>query len=185
MKVRLHLPTKELVLLYQINPESEKGTALTALLAEQKISYKVILPEMLGQSLGYLAEYPGFPERAEAVHGGCPEEEFLVISGMQGKRLDHLLEQMKERCPVKRKAIVTDHNRNWSFLDLMREIELEHQTFQKISKLRNLLSQLEQLEGDDGSLLEESRNLLQSMKFTPEELDHQISKVEEHLSKRR
>ena len=60
MKARVPAP-KERVLLYGISEESERGQAIRKTISAFGMETKTISEDMLGQTVGWCAELPGFP----------------------------------------------------------------------------------------------------------------------------
>ena len=79
----------------------------------------------VGQTVGFLAGYQGFPERPEKETP--PEDRVLVFCEVDRETLDQVLEALKaEGAPTSLKAILTGTNAGWPFARLARELSAEH-----------------------------------------------------------
>ena len=72
--------------------------------------------ERAGQTVGFLAGYQGFPERAETETP--PADRVLVFCEVDRDTLDQVLEELK--------AVLTGTNAGWPFARLARELSAEH-----------------------------------------------------------
>ena len=81
--------------------------------------------ELAGQTVGFLAGYQGFPERAETETP--PADRVLVFCEVDRDTLDQVLEELKaEGAPASLKAVLTGTNAGWPFARLARELSAEH-----------------------------------------------------------
>ena len=81
--------------------------------------------ERAGQTVGFLAGYQGFPERAETETP--PADRVLVFCEVDRDTLDQVLEELKaEGAPASLKAVLTGTNAGWPFARLARELSAEH-----------------------------------------------------------
>ena len=78
-----------------------------------------------GQTVGFLAGYQGFPERAETETP--PADRVLVFCEVDRDTPDRVLEELKaEGAPASLKAVLTGTNAGWPFARLARELSAEH-----------------------------------------------------------
>lgn len=120
------------ILLFHVVPSKEKK--IKNICRSLGISLISISGRLYGQKLGFLAGIAGF-KRENAVYSGEEiREEMLVFSGIKSKGMDEFLAACREMKldPIDRKAVVTPHNIFWTPVELYRELEKEHQSFQKI-----------------------------------------------------
>lgn len=81
--------------------------------------------DRVGQTVGFLAGYQGFPERPEKEKP--PEDRVLVFCEVDRETLDQVLEALKaDGAPASLKAILTGTNAGWPFARLARELSAEH-----------------------------------------------------------
>lgn len=126
----------ELVLLYGLEETQERGRALRQLLAGLKVPVKTVTADMLGQTVGWCAQFPGFARKEDAGAAQKPEAgEAMVLSGMTRKRLDQLLLAMRDKgINVPLKAMVTAHNMSWTFGELLTELQRERDAIRAQAK---------------------------------------------------
>ena len=81
--------------------------------------------DRVGQTVGFLAGYQGFPERPDKEKP--PEDRVLVFCEVDRETLDQVLEALKaDGAPTSLKAILTGTNAGWPFARLARELSAEH-----------------------------------------------------------
>lgn len=132
-------------------PETMKHVAMMkSVLVRMGVRIKNIGPEQVLEKVGYLAGMEGYeaaggnaggegagPENAGAesagpVPGELPviPEEVMVLKQFSSQRLDMLLSGLR-RAGVPRialKAVLTEHNSDWTFYHLYQELKEEHET---------------------------------------------------------
>lgn len=120
----------EMVLYY--TPENKKEAAkLKGILVQMGVRIKMITQEQVQQKVGFLAGVEGFTEQPGAAADGAEEmdREIMVIKNFTGQRMSELFSRMR-RAGLGRmdyKAVLTEQNVNWTFLELYREIKREHE----------------------------------------------------------
>lgn len=121
-----------LVLLYNINDEVKR---LKIGYAARKLGFPVrcVAPEEFSQPVGYLLRLDGFsPSDAPAE---AFEAEMLLMHGLSSAQFSGFLEALRQgRTPVALKAVVTEHNVNWSSAVLCRELQKEHEAMKRTGK---------------------------------------------------
>ena len=163
MKAKI-APRKEIVLLYQ-SEKIEGSDRLFALLAQMQIPYKEVAPSELGQTTGTLAGYRSDPQE-EAVQ---PQTPAMAMGGLAGKRLDQLLNAMRQQqiyLPVK--MVITQHNERGPFGTLIEEVGREHQLFVAMERLQRLCKRAQQVEGFDPILIKRAQDVLSRMRSEQE-----------------
>ena len=118
-----------LVLLYNIsNPE--KRTKIQFALYKLGIEAREVNAEEYSHPLGYLAGLEGFSP-AEPYSGEGFGDEMLLLCGLRSGQLNQLLDLLRQsRATVSLKAVLTEHNAQWSSEKLHHEISLEHAAMQ-------------------------------------------------------
>lgn len=82
----------------------------------------------VGESVGHLAGYQGFPPKTGAGTEQPPQDRVLVFCETDGGLLDDVLEALKSSgAPRSLKAVLTGSNAAWSFARLAHELSREHQ----------------------------------------------------------
>lgn len=122
---------KETVL-YFTPKKTPQTAALKGLLIRMGIRIKNIAPEQANEQVGALAGVAGFEKANTEVTTG-PEaaanlqEEMLVLCNFSETRLDALLHGMrKSGVRIALKAMLTESNSTWTFLQLYEELSEEH-----------------------------------------------------------
>ena len=127
-------------------PETMKHVAMMkSVLVRMGVRIRNIGPEQVLEKVGYLAGMEGYEaaggsagadgadgERTGAGPGELPviPEEVLVLKQFSSQRLDMLLSGLR-RAGVPRialKAVLTEHNSDWTFYHLYQELKEEHET---------------------------------------------------------
>ena len=113
--------------------DQQKLRKLKMALLPFKIRLKTVEPQDYCQPVGYLA---GVKEisKAEIPTALIPQEqmekEMLVIAGITGNLFDQVLFTLRKAgTPVDYKAVLTEHNQNWSCIQLYKELEKEHKMY--------------------------------------------------------
>ena len=127
-------------------PETMKHVAMMkSVLVRMGVRIRNIGPEQVLEKVGYLAGMEGYEaaggsagaqgtdgERTGAGPGELPviPEEVMVLKQFSSQRLDMLLAGLR-RAGVPRialKAVLTEHNSDWTFYHLYQELKEEHET---------------------------------------------------------
>ena len=127
-------------------PETMKHVAMMkSVLVRMGVRIKNIGPEQVLEKVGYLAGMEGYEaaggsagadgadgERTGAGPGELPviPEEVMVLKQFSGQRLDMLLSGLRGAgVPrIALKAVLTEHNSDWTFYHLYQELKEEHET---------------------------------------------------------
>ncbi len=119
------------VLLYGFDDQNPKTELLLALFRAQRVSVRTVQPQEVGQSIGALLSLPNFTLTGETGPGDPPTEKVIVFYAFADAVLDHVLTALRddELAPDALKAVVTAHNRSWSFAALINELLGEKQSF--------------------------------------------------------
>lgn len=114
---------KELVLLYHFE-QSERGNQIKEVLSQLGVEWRVILPEELGQTLGWCAGLHGFARRPDTETPTEIQEEMMVFQGLTSKRLEMLLAAFRQEkiAKVELKAVITGTNQSWTWRQLYEEL---------------------------------------------------------------
>ena len=115
-----------MVLVYHVR-DAKKLLAIRLELARMAVPVREVEDTELTHPLGYLLGYPGY---APGLPGAVEpfREEMLVLDGLRGPGLSRFLDALRAHgASVALKAVVTEHNVNWSSLQLYRELKCEHE----------------------------------------------------------
>ncbi|MPN09082.1 hypothetical protein SDC9_156370 [bioreactor metagenome] len=119
------------VLLYGFDDQNPKTETLFKLFRSQRVSVRTIQPQEANQSIGALLSLPNFKLAADAAPVEPPTEKVIVFYAFADAVLDHVLTALRDEAlaPDALKAVVTAHNRSWSFAKLANELRGEKQSF--------------------------------------------------------
>ena len=114
--------------LWGLDPSSEKGAAVRAVLKDMGVVARTALPERLGDPAGAFARLPGFRPAMVPYTGSEPAvEEFVLLCGLTDARVNEFLARSREAgCVVGAKALLTKVNRAWPLVRLMDAVAAEH-----------------------------------------------------------
>ncbi|MBQ7713318.1 MAG: DUF3783 domain-containing protein [Oscillospiraceae bacterium] len=114
-------------LLYRLGEDTETGRALRAGLRAQQILTLTVEANQLGETAGRLAAANAAGVDAPTPPD-APETAFLLLCALGDRQLDRLLAAMRRAgVSVPYKAVLTEHNREWRFRDLIAEVAREHE----------------------------------------------------------
>ena len=128
MKARIQTGT---ILLYGYEDGPER-TALEQLFRGARAAVRFAGPDAGGETLGALLGLPGYPPSG-APQQQAPAEKALVFYAFSDPALDRLLGDLRGRGLAldALKAVVTAHNRGWTFAALLAELRCERESFAK------------------------------------------------------
>ena len=114
--------------LWGLDPSSEKGAAVRAVLREMGVVARTVARERLGDPAGAFARMPGVRQAPAPYDGPDPAcDEFVLLCGLTNKQVDEFLARSREAgCTVGTKALLTKVNRAWPLVRLMQAVAVEH-----------------------------------------------------------
>lgn len=117
---------QETVLLYNID-KSEAGKAIISILEKLNVKIIIVKSSDLMNPIGYILGEKGFERGTEALTT-IPPDDMMVMAGFEDKQIDILLQIFKEaNIPfIPLKAIVTQTNVNWTFMQLLNNVKNEY-----------------------------------------------------------
>lgn len=125
--MKAHINTtaaKPLALHYGLPEDQRRG--LCAVLEEMGIEQVQLQPEQLGQPIGLLAGIGG--KAAAPYTGEAPRDQLLLLSQLERSELNRLLDSLRDAgVSIPLKAIITKHNKTWSVLALLEELNRERE----------------------------------------------------------
>jgi hypothetical protein len=108
------------------------------ILIRMGIRARIMDESQIHEKVGTLFKLPGFEQDSQGVENAenAPQEEMMLMNGFSSNRLNEFLVAMRKGGVgvISLKAIVTAENVNWKFIDLYRELSLEHQRFLEYKK---------------------------------------------------
>lgn len=125
---------QETVLLYNID-KSEAGKAIIAILEKLNVKVIIVKTSDLMSPIGYILGSEGFERGTEALTT-IPPDDMMVMAGFEDKQIDILLQIFKEaNIPfIPLKAIVTQTNVNWTFIQLLQNVKNEYMELTGMNK---------------------------------------------------
>lgn len=135
------------VALYNLGEDTERGSQLHSILDKLSIPSVTIEASQLNQRVGYIAGISGYFKDSLMYMGDAPDCEFMVMCGLPEDVLDKFLEEMMAvRLRINYKAVVTEHNRDYTLIQLLEDIKREHEMYQSYLKVDKLIKQVEALD---------------------------------------
>ncbi len=134
------------VVLYNLESDTSRGARLRTILSQLNVPVMEMTYENLNQSVGYLAGLEGYEAAASAYDGRDYDAEFMLICNLPESLLDRFLDAMQsDGLRIDHKAVVTAYNRDRLYYELMDEIADEHNVFQMLLMLNDLIAQSKKL----------------------------------------
>ena len=125
------------VLLY-FGKTPAKQLPVSAILDGLQIPYECIDDTQTSQTVGYLMGLEGFHETDQP--GTHFPMDFMLISDMTDDEILAFNQNcQREMCEMKQKAMLTMHNVRWHLIDLLSEIQKEHQYFEYAEQIQKIL----------------------------------------------
>lgn len=117
---------EETVLLYNID-KTEPGKAMISILKKLDVKVVIVKTKDLMNPVGYLLGNGDYKRSTDKIKE-VPQDEMMVLSGFDDKQVDVLLQIFqKANIPfIPLKAIVTETNIEWSFLQLLNNVKNEY-----------------------------------------------------------
>lgn len=135
------------VALYNLDEGNSRGAQLHAILKTLDIPSITLDKSDLNQRVGYIAGTSGYFKDALMYTGDAPDCEFMVMCNLPENLLDSFLnEMMSANLRINYKAVVTDHNRDYTLIQLLEDIRQEHEMYQSYLALDKLIKQVEALD---------------------------------------
>ena len=117
---------EESVLLYQFSDEA--ALAIQEVLRKLRIQASVLEPGAWHQRIGFLFALKGFKPGTSEEEAFDFHYEEAVFNNIKGKRLDQVLQALKDAgiAHIKFKAVTTPFNLHWTLARLCRTMHKEH-----------------------------------------------------------
>lgn len=132
------------ILMYLGN-HMEKEPALTRVMQDLNIPFRILTDEDIIHTTGYLMGLEGFDDRAESIPSRY-DIDLMILSEISDDEINVINALLKTmNVEMKRKAMLTEHNQHWAVCDLLQEIEKEHRFFQQMEEIRSILMQSKDL----------------------------------------
>lgn len=120
MKARIK-KQQPIALLYALE-QLPQQQALLECLRQEGVDCRPVLQEETERTVAALADTP-----SPAQYSGTPAAgpSLAVLGGISGSGLDRLLDRLHQTAPQLMLALITPHNRSWSFAHLLEELQRE------------------------------------------------------------
>lgn len=113
-------------LLYHLGEETETGRTLRRVLAEQTLLALTVSENQLNMETNTLVTSNCAPADGP-VPDQPPQIPFMLLCSLGDRQLDRLLAAMRRAgVSIPYKAVLTEHNRTWTFKKLVEEVAREH-----------------------------------------------------------
>ncbi len=116
----------------------DQEAALRAVLTQHGLRVRIVNPDEMHETIGYLCGLPGFS--AAQSHPAGAVSPMLVFYGLPGDQLHPLLAAIREAGITVQslKAVVTPTNAGWTLAALLQELRQEQQVMQGLMRLKKL-----------------------------------------------
>lgn len=113
--------------LWGLDPASEKGAAVRAVLKATGIAPRTLTADHLGDAAGACAGLVGFRPSPVPYAGPAPEGEFVLLCNVTNAQVNEFLAKSREAgCVVGPKALLTAQNKAWPMAKLIAAVTAEH-----------------------------------------------------------
>ncbi len=113
--------------LWGLDPASEKGAAIRAVLRDVGVVARTLAPERLGDPAGACAGLVGFRPSPVPWAGEVPDCEFVLLCNLTNAQVNDFLAKSREGgCVVGAKALLTKQNKAWPMARLIAAVAAEH-----------------------------------------------------------
>lgn len=134
------------VVLYNLDQDSSRGARLRSILTDLNIPVQEMTYEHLNETVGYLAGLDDYEAAEGAYDGKEYTAEFMLLCNLPETLLDRFLDAMQDNgLRIDHKAVVTAYNQDSCYYELMDEIANEHDVFQMLLTLNNMVTDSEKL----------------------------------------
>ena len=127
---------KKVVLVYGLK---ELEGAVCQLIEACHVTPRVVAPEELDETIGYLCGLPGAAAGHGTKEGPAVNQAILIFSQLTRKELDNILDGLRQAGlgGDALKAMVTETNARWTLRALSKELQEEKRTMTALIDLRN------------------------------------------------
>ena len=176
------------VLLYNLGEDTSLGARLRSILESLGIQAEDVSNSQLNQKVGYLSGQSGYTENKTPYEGEGSDAQFMLMANFSSAQVDRFLAAMSAQgIRIDHKAVITAYNADYEFHQLIDDIKDEHEVFQALLELNQLVEDGEHLE--DGTYgqkeqwaafqeaLKEGNDLLKKEEPSAEELQNASAKL--------
>lgn len=128
-----------------LGAQIQKQNFIERIMEDLAIPCKFLTDEDLSQTTGYLMDLDGFTKQPTEEIASFVED-LMILQDISDEEISNINQLLKAfQIEMKRKAVLTEHNKYWRVKDLLQEICKEHQYFQDVEAIRELLSKSSEL----------------------------------------
>lgn len=163
------------VLIYNIDSASPKGVKVRNTIRVCGAACQTLHTQDSGQVLGFLLGLDGYTQHPATDNHAVGEA--LIFYNFTKQELDRMLSALKRAgITIPLKAVVTEHNINWTVATLIGELEQEHRLMNIWQKLSACVKQYK---GGDKEMIKEAKELLSSHSPDIQKLDEMLARFEQ------
>lgn len=124
---------KETILLYHVNDEIK--VKINEIATSLKIDIRIIEDDEIYETMGYLLKMKGYEKSIPQQVDFDMSQEFVFFAGMSDQQLDILLQlfKMNKISPIPYKAMLTQHNINYTFVQLYQSVSREYHEMKQMN----------------------------------------------------
>ena len=124
---------KETSLLYHVNDEIK--VKINEIATSLKIDIRIIEDDEIYETMGYLLKMEGYEKSIPQQVDFDMSQEFVFFAGMSDQQLDILLQlfKMNKIPPIPYKAMLTQHNINYTFVQLYQSVSREYHEMKQMN----------------------------------------------------
>ena len=124
---------KETILLYHVNDEIK--VKINEIATSLKIDIRIIEDDEIYETMGYLLKMEGYEKSIPQQVDFDMSQEFVFFAGMSDQQLDILLQlfKMNKIPPIPYKAMLTQHNINYTFVKLYQSVSREYHEMKQMN----------------------------------------------------
>lgn len=127
---------KKIACVYNLDHEHE--VIIKDLLTKRKIEVIVLNEELLNQKIGGVVELDGYMKEERPAITTNFDEELIFLANLNETEIDSFADELKKHFRYQGvMALLTEHNRDWYFIDFLDEVMKDHRLFKAIDELRS------------------------------------------------
>ena len=130
MKARISAPLPKVAA--GVNVNEDKAAVICEAIAGVGGEFRAVDKDCGADIIGYICGHNGCSRSEQRLD---VEEELLIFSGLDGRELNTIVSYLRDAgCNIPLKAMVTQHNKDWTVSALAKELVSEHEFMQNRRK---------------------------------------------------
>lgn len=127
---------KKTVCVYNLDHEHE--AVIKELLNKRNIKIIELNEHLLNQKIGSVVELDGYRIEERPNIATSFDEELIFLANLSEAEVDEFADELKKHFRFQGvMALLTEHNRDWYFIDFLDEVMNDHRLFKAIDELRS------------------------------------------------